>query len=130
MIATLLARLGAENAGRLAAVLGALALIAAAAFAAWQAASAIERSLDAMRADIRAERDAHWSGVIATANAKAEAAAAEQARQAAWRDGRAREDISRMAAQLSDLERANHALADSQSCGLDRDRVRLLRQQR
>lgn len=130
MIAALLTRLGIENAGRLAAVFAALALIAAAAFAVWQAASAIERSLDAMRADIRVERDAHWSGVIAMANARAEAAAAEQAREAAWRDGRAREDISRMAAQLNDLERANHALANGDSCGLDRDRVRLLRQQR
>lgn len=86
----------------------------------------IDAMVEAARIEARAERDAHWRGEIARADAEAAAESARLAIKAAAADMAARGEIERLSAQLNDLEKINAALPGAGACGLDRERVRLL----
>jgi hypothetical protein len=74
----------------------------------------------------RLERDAHWMGEIAMANEQTALAQLIQTREKERLDAEAREAAVKFQQLVDDLEHANEALPDN-SCGLDADRVRLLR---
>ncbi len=92
------------------------------AFAAHQAATLADR----VRADVRAERDSHWSAEIERSNAHAARRIADQAREALRVETAANERIRAVEQEQAELEKKNAALPDGDACGLDRDRVRLL----
>lgn len=80
---------------------------------------------DAMEAG-RKERDAHWQSEIAKHNQRVAEAKAESERIAAAADRAARDAADREKQLLTDLEKANAALPDAGSIGLNRERVCLL----
>lgn len=106
-----------------------LALVAIGAIAAWLTVAKLDDMIEA--ADHRGEqRERHrWQAEIAVSNAKiAEAQlAADRAARAA--SDKAAGEIAALRKSLEDMERANAALPNGDACGLDRDRVRLLREQ-
>lgn len=72
-------------------------------------------------------RDAFWKGQIAESNAQAEAARAASANARAQAEATARAEIDRLRTQLTELEKANAALPGGDACGIDAERLRLLR---
>ncbi len=74
----------------------------------------------------REERDAHWKGEIAKANAAVAQAEARQAREAVAINQSAADEISRLKNSLAEMETKNAALPNGDRCGLDAGRVRLL----
>lgn len=110
----------------LAVAIVALALFALGGLGFWRGLVAIER-LQTRAAELaRSERDAHWRAEISAANAKTQAARAEQAIAVSIAEARAAEAQRTIEIQSSELEKANAALAGGDRGGLERDRVRLL----
>lgn len=72
--------------------------------------------------------DAGWERKIAASNAEVAQRQAERAVAAAQLSARLADETARSAALQSELEKANAALPNAAACGLDRDRVRLLRE--
>lgn len=127
MIATLVGAEIAAKFGRVAALALALAaLLALAGLSAWAGARHVSAMVETARAEAIAARDAHWRGEIAAANAKVEAARADQAAAALDAQSRAQVEIDAARRSLADMEAANAALPDPGRCGLGRARVRLL----
>lgn len=125
-------RLGAWIAGR--ALM--LALAAGLALGAWLAhewaqarlAEAMLAGAQQARQSERAACDAQWTAQIERSNAAVERARAEQADAAAAAEARAAAEIAALQKSLSNMEARNAALPGANACGLDRKRVRLLRQ--
>jgi hypothetical protein len=86
----------------------------------------IDAMIETARTEARAGRDAHWRGEIAKANAEAEVERARLALNSSAADAAARDQIERLAGQVSDMEKANASLPGAGACGLGRERVRLL----
>lgn len=104
--------------------------------AAWLGVRWDEARFEAVRADAAREkaaaieaRDNHWKGEIARANAETEARRADAAVEAGKVSASLIEQNSALAARVAEMEKANAALPNPDACGLDRDRVRLLREQ-
>lgn len=127
LVEALTAKAGAWVAGKTVKLFAAGAILLAIAFCAWRAVAAFEAAIDA--ADERGEqRERHrWQAEIATSNAKVAEAqlAADRAARAA--SEKAAGEIASLRKSLEDLEKANASLPNPDACGLDRDRVRVLR---
>jgi hypothetical protein len=102
-------------------------LVAVAGLGAWRAASDLRAALKGAHAAGKAEADALWRAEIATSNAKVSEAQAQQAIAVAAAEARAAQDRAERDQALTQMEKANAALPAGDSCGLDRDRVRILR---
>jgi len=102
-------------------------LLAVAGIGAWSAFATLRSALADARSAGKAEADAQWRAQIADSNAKVADARAAQAIAVADAEARAAQDRAARAEALTMMEAANAALPDGNSCGLDRDRVRLLR---
>ena len=102
-------------------------LVAVAGLGAWRAASDLRAALKGAHTAGKAEADALWQAEIATSNAKVSEARAQQAVAVAAAEARAAQDRAERDQALTQMEKANAALPAGNSCGLDRDRVRLLR---
>lgn len=129
LIEALTARAGAWVAGKTAKLLIAGGVVLAIAFCLWRAAAALESALGSAYERGEQQERYRWQAEIASSNAKiAEAQlAADRAARAA--SDRAAGEIATLRKSLEDLERANAALPNPDSCGLDRGRVQLLRKQ-
>lgn len=103
------------------------ALLAVAALCSWLALSSYRASLDDARASGKAEANAQWREQIAASNAKVAEAQAQQAIAVAAAEARAAQDRAARDEALTQMEKANAALPAGDACGLDRDRVRILR---
>ena len=79
------------------------------------------------REEAKEARDQFWRAAIAESNATAEAARAASANARAQAEATARAEIDRLRVQLTDMEKANAALPDGDLCGIDAERLRLLR---
>jgi hypothetical protein len=124
----MLAALAGLKLSRAAAIgIGIAALLAVAALCSWLAVSSYRASLADARASGKAEADALWRAEIATSNAKVAEAQAQQAIAVAAAEARAAQDRAERDQALTQMEKANAALPAGDACGLDRDRVRVLR---
>lgn len=131
MIETLIARFGIQAGLKLsrgvviALVIG--ALFAAGGLGFWRGMASIERmqAVAAERATRQAE--AEFKAAIEASNAMVEKLRAAQAIEAAKASAAAEQEISGLRARLSNMEKANAALPNGAAGGLDRARVRLLR---
>lgn len=130
MIEALLTKVGLEaglkTGGRLLGLIIIVAGLLLAGIAFWRGMVAIERMELAARDAAVAERDKHWEAQIATSNAAAEKARADQAIAAARASAEAEAKITGLQSALADLEKANASLPNGSACGLDAGRVRLL----
>jgi flagellar motility protein MotE (MotC chaperone) len=124
MTAGIMARVGALGA----VTIMVAALLAATAVFSWLAVSELSTMVDTAVATAKGERDAQWKFQIAEANRKVAEATAEQLRHAQQVDAEARAEVENVQKQLTELEKANEALPDSDG-GIRRGRVRLLNQQ-
>ena len=124
MLTTLLAKIGLSKTA-IVAVVGA-ALLALASLGAWGVMHTIGGMVSEAAATARAERDAHWRAEIAASNVAVQAARAEQALLVAHAEAVAGEQTAKLQTELTELEKANAALAGGDRCGVGRDRVRLL----
>jgi hypothetical protein len=102
-------------------------LLAVAGLGAWRAASDLRAALTGAHAAGKAEADAQWRAQIAESNAKVAQAQVAQAVAVAAAEARAAQDRAAREEALTLMEKANAALPAGNACGLDRDRVRLLR---
>jgi predicted aminopeptidase len=106
------------------AILGSLVLMSGLyAYGAHQLRSTINEA----REEAKEARDQFWRAAIAESNATAEAARAASANARAQAEATARAEIDRLRTQLTELETANAALPGGDACGIDADRLRLLR---
>ena len=106
---------------------GLIALVLAlAAFAAWRTVATVDGWIVDAEQRGAERQDAKWRAEIDRANAVAADAQAKQAAAAAASEAIADAEIERLHAQLNDMEISNAALPGADTCGLDRDRVRLL----
>lgn len=104
-------------------LLGSLVLMSGLyAYGAYQLRSTINEA----REEAREARDQFWRAAIAESNAKVEAERAAQAVRVLAVEQTAREQIERLQAQLTEMERLNAALPGGDQCGIDADRLRLL----
>jgi hypothetical protein len=102
-------------------------LLAVAGIGAWSAFATLRSALADARSAGKAEADAQWRAQIADSNAKVARAQAAQAVAVADAEARAAQERAAREEALTQLEKANAALPAGDACGLDRDRVRLLR---
>ncbi len=79
-----------------------------------------------MVSEARTERDIYWRGEIARANEQTALAKLLQVEETQRLEGALALQTEQFQQHIDDLEHANAALPDS-ACGLDADRVRLLR---
>jgi hypothetical protein len=79
------------------------------------------------RQEARDARDAFWTARIAQANAAAEKVRADAAQAMAAADAAARAEIHALQSRLTAQEQANATLPNGDQCGIDADRLRLLR---
>jgi hypothetical protein len=105
-------------------------LLALAGIGAWRAAAELSGLIADARTNAIAERDAHWTGQIAASNTRVAEAQLARATEAARISADAELTISGLRSALTELETANARLPNAAACGLDRDRVRLLRRPR
>lgn len=102
------------------------AVLAIAGFAFWRGMARIDGMVEAARVDATAAERLKWEADIARANAAVEKARADQAVAVAAIEREAAEHAARLEDQLERLERENAALPNGGTCGLGRERVRLL----
>lgn len=117
---------GVKTGGRLLGLIIIAGFLLGAGLAFWRGMAAIERMELAARTSAIAERNAYWKAEIATSNAAVERQRAEQAITAARASAEADAKITRLQAQLTELEKMNASLPNGGACGLDAGRVRLL----
>lgn len=79
------------------------------------------------RQEARDARDAFWTAQIEKANAAAEKVRADAAQAMAAADAAARSEIAALQTRLTAQEQANAVLPNGDQCGIDADRLRLLR---
>lgn len=117
MIGLLLGKFGLEAGLKLSrgAIIGLVVagLVAAGGFGFWRGVAAIERMVFAARAAAIAERDKHWEAQIATSNAAAEKARADQAIAAARASAEAESRITDLTKMLAEWEARNAATPDA-----------------
>lgn len=89
----------------------------------------INGMVDQARLSAIAERDSYWKGQIAESNAEAEAKRAAQAEVAMKLQAAASDRVRAAEDKQAKVEKDNAALTDDGTCGLKRDRIRLLNQQ-
>lgn len=104
----------------------AAAMLVAAAFLGWLAISTVNAMVEDARTEKGAERDAYWSSQIEKSNAFAASTQIMQTREALRLEKEANDTIAALLQQNANLEKENAALPNGDSCGLGRDRVRLL----
>lgn len=92
----------------------------------WAILVRFDAMLERAAQDAAKARDAYWTGEIERANAEANRRIAEQARTALAVEAEANARVRAVDEQLAMLEIENAALPSGDSCGLGRDRVRLL----
>lgn len=131
MIETLIARFGIQAGLKLsrgvviALVIG--ALYAAGGLGFWRGMKTIERMQTTAAERATRQAEAEFKAAIEASNAMVEKLRAAQAIEAAKVSAAAEQEISGLRARLSDMEKANAALPNGAAGGLDRARVRLLR---
>ena len=140
MISFLMARLGLSGLSGMATSLARPLTYLAAALAilasVWAGKTWDENRFEAVRSDMTkladarvSERDQQWTAQIAAANAEVAKREAERERAAAALSAQLAALREESSTRISELERANAALPNAAACGIDRDRVRLLRRQ-
>lgn len=102
-------------------------LYAAGGFGFWRGMVAIERMVEAGRAEGRETERFAWKAEIEKSNAAVEKSIAENAIAAAKTSAEAEKTISGLRAALAELEAKNVTLPNGNAGGLDRARVQLLR---
>lgn len=106
--------------------LGLLALIALLSF--WTV-NGVTDWLETYRTRIEDDRDTYWKGQIADANLETARTQAAQFQKVISLESEAQEKIKAADDRQAEMEKQNAALPNSDSCGIDIGRVRLLNQQ-
>lgn len=89
--------------------------------------SKIADMIETAREEASKGRDAYWQSQIAEANVKVANAAVNLARLSMQKDAELAEADRKLKDQQTEMEALNAALPGADSCGLSRDRVRLLK---
>lgn len=103
-----------------------LALMAAAVFLFWLTLFTVHSMIETARTEKGSERDAFWTALIEKSNAETAAKEAAQAAKTMRISAETAKIIADQRARLLTLEKANAALPNGNSVGLDRGRVQLL----
>jgi hypothetical protein len=112
--------------GRMVGFIVAGTLVLAIALVGWQSLRQVNALIEITRASATAERDAHWRAEIQSAEARTAQAIADGLRRTMTVEANARGQVAALEARAAELESLNASLPDGNSCGLGRDRVRLL----
>lgn len=124
MMAFLNARLG--KAGAILLIL--LSLFAVGSFGLWQFLAAYDRIIQHAIGKANDERNAFWKGEIEKANRIAAQNIIEQMKRSQLIEAQAQTAVDEIQSKLINMEKANAALPDNPSCGIERSRIRLLQQ--
>lgn len=124
MMAFLNARLG--KAGVI--ILIFLSLFALGSFSLWQYFASYDRIIQRVIDKANEERNAFWKGEIEKANRIAAQNIIEQMKRSQLIQAQAQTAVDEIQSKLTNMEKANAALPDNPSCGIERSRIRLLQQ--
>lgn len=124
MMAFLNARLG--KAGAILLIL--LSLFAVGSLGVWQFLAAYDRIIQRAIDKANDERNAFWKGEIEKANRIAAQNIIEQMKRSQLIEAQAQTAVDEIQSKLTNMEKANAALPDNPSCGIERSRIRLLQQ--
>ncbi|MBX8802513.1 hypothetical protein HBA92_17365 [Ochrobactrum sp. MR28] len=124
MMAFLSARLG--KAGAILLIL--LSLFALGSFGFWQFLATYDRIIQRAVDKANDERNAFWKGEIEKANRIAAQNIIEQMKRSQLIEAQAQTAVDEIQSKLTNMEKANAALPDNPSCGIERSRIRLLQQ--
>lgn len=102
------------------------ALLAGAGLAFWRGMARIDGMVETARTSALAERDAHWRSEIEKSNASVEVELRRRAEASAEAQAKSAAELAQLQQTLIEMEAKNAALPNSDRCGLDRDRIRLL----
>lgn len=124
MMAFLSARLG--KAGAILLIL--LSLFAVGSLGVWQFLAAYDRIIQRVIDKANGERNAFWKGEIEKANRIAAQNIIEQMKRSQLIEAQAQTAVDEIQSKLTNMEKANAALPENPSCGIERSRIRLLQQ--
>lgn len=127
MIASLFAWAASRSGKAFLIVLVASALFAAAGLGAWKTASIIDGWISAAATAAETAERQKWQLAIEKSNREVAEAQAQRATAVAALEAGAGAEIATLRQQLTALEASNATLPGADRCGIDRDRVRLLR---
>lgn len=92
----------------------------------WQFVASYDRIIQRAIDKANDERNAFWKGEIEKANRIAAQNIIEQLKQSQRIEAQARTAVDEIQSKLTNMEKANAALPDNPSCGIERSRIRLL----
>lgn len=103
-----------------------LSLFALGSFSIWQYFASYDRIIQRVIDKANEERNAFWKGEIEKANRIAAQNIIEQMKRSQLIQAQAQTAVDEIQSKLTNMEKANAALPDNPSCGIERSRIRLL----